>query len=403
MSPIPLSRRAQQTPPSPIRRLAGHARAAVAAGKSVYHLNIGQPDVPTPRAFFEGLQAYSDPVVAYEVSEGNLKLRTAWAAYINRTVGLQVPVEQLLITTGASEALIFMFMICCDPGDEILIFDPTYANYIGFAAVSGVNLVSIETSLDQNFSLPSTEEIQTRITPRTRAILLCSPNNPTGTVYSREELQRLLDICNERNIFLVVDETYREFVYDGRTPLSVLHLEPDNERVVVIDSLSKRFSLCGARLGCLITPNKQILEQVLSQAQARLASPSIDQFAAAHMLEHLPESYLQEVVAEYENRRNVLFDALESIPDIDIRKPSGAFYSIVRLPVSDASEFARYMLTDFDVDGKTVFVAPANGFYMSYRGGLSKVRIACVLHAEALNKAARILAAGLEQYQSKKK
>ena len=401
MSPIPLSKRAQQTPPSPIRRLAGYSREATEAGKSVYHLNIGQPDVPTPQAFFEGLKSYSDPVVAYEASEGNSRLRDSWAAYLNKSVGLDIPVEQMLITTGASEALIFVFMICCDPGDEILIFDPTYANYIGFAAVSGVNLVSIETRLDDSFALPSTEEIHSRITPRTRAILLCSPNNPTGTVYSKQEVQRLIDVCNERNIFLVVDETYREFVYDGQEPLSVLHLEPNNKRLVVIDSLSKRFSLCGARLGCLITPNEEILEQALSQAQARLASPSIDQFAAAHMLNILPDKYLPGIVAEYEQRRNVLFEALSAVPGIDVRKPNGAFYSIARLPIENASSFAQFMLTDFDVDGRTVFVAPANGFYMSYRGGLSKVRIACVLHAEALKDAVSIIAEGLEAFKAK--
>jgi aspartate aminotransferase len=218
-------------------------------------------------------------------------------------------------------------------------------------------------------------------------------------VYSREELQRLLDICNERNIFLVVDETYREFVYDGREPLSILHLDPTNERIVVIDSLSKRFSLCGARLGCLITPNQEILAQTLSQAQARLASPSIEQAAAAYMLDVLPDSYVPGIIEEYGRRRDTLFSALSELPDIEVGKPNGAFYSVVRLPVENASDFAQFMLTDFSVDDKTVFVAPANGFYMSYRGGLSKVRIACVLKSESLRDAITILGQGLAQYR----
>lgn len=400
MSPIPISRRAQQTPPSPIRKLVQFANQAKKEGTGVLHLNIGQPDIATPPEFFTGLSKYEERVVAYEASEGNAELRTVWAEFFNASTGLNIDPRQMLITTGASEALVFTFMTCCDPGDEILIFDPTYANYIGFAAVSGVNLVSMKTSLDEDFALPDTEAIHSRITPRTKAILLCSPNNPTGTVYARQELERLIAICNERNIFLVVDETYREFVYDGAKPISVLEIEPDNQRLVVIDSLSKRFSLCGARLGCIVTPNDEIRLQALSQAQARLASPSIEQYAAAYMLQNLPPQYVQEVVSEYSHRRDVLFQGLSSIPDVVVAKPQGAFYMIARLPVRDAAAFAKFLLTDFSLNKQTVFVAPANGFYMSYNGGENKVRVACVLETSLLEQAVEILEAGLKAFMS---
>ncbi len=398
MSPIPVSRRASQTPPSPIRKLAPLARSAKERGASVYHLNIGQPDIETPREFFDGLAQYKEKIVAYDISEGNQSLRSAWSSYIKRLNNLDIPAENFLITTGASEALIFVFMLCCDPGDEVIIFDPTYANYIGFAAISGVNLVPIETSLDQNFAMPEADLIHSRITPRTKAILLCNPNNPTGTVYSKAELQRLLEICNERNIFLVVDETYREFVYDGLEPLSVFHLAQKNERVIVVDSLSKRFSLCGARIGCIMTANQEILKKGLNLAQARLASPSIEQVACAYMLDNISDNYLNNMVSEYQRRRDTLFNSLAKLPDVVAQKPSGAFYCVVRLPVPDAADFARFMLEEFTHEKQTVFVAPANGFYMSYQGGLNKIRIAYVLNSESMQRAAEILGLGLQSY-----
>lgn len=399
MVPILLSNRARQTPPSPIRRLAHLARQAKAEGKTVYQLNIGQPDVVTPREFFDGLHAYSDPVVAYETSEGNDALREQWASYMNRSLGLNIGKQEILITTGASEALIFTFMTCCDPGDDVLIFDPTYANYIGFAAISGVRLVSILTKLDNNFALPPVEEIVEKITNRTRAFLLCSPNNPTGTVYTRAELQLLLDICNERNIFLVVDETYRELVYDGAKPLSVFHLAPENDRIIVIDSLSKRFSLCGARIGCLITKNKEVLAKTLNLAQARLASPTIEQFAAAHMLANISIDFWTKMRVEYEARRNVLYDCLTAIPDVVVLKPQGAFYIVARLPMQDADAFAAFMLSKFSYENTTVFVAPASGFYMENGRGNDKVRLAYVLKPEDLRSAAKVLAEGLAAYR----
>lgn len=397
-----LSHRACQTPPSPIRRLAHLAKQAKAAGNKVYYLNIGQPDVKSPEVFLEGLRHYQDDVVAYETSEGNRILREALASYFNRTLDLELVSWQFLITTGASEGLIFVFMICCDPGDEVLIFDPTYANYMGFAAICGVKLVSIVTRMEESFALPPAGEIVKRITPRTRAILLCSPNNPTGTVYTRDELRMLLDICNQHDIFLIVDETYRELVYDGLNPFSILHLDAKNQRVIVIDSLSKRFSLCGARIGCLITSNQDVLAKALNVAQARLASPSIEQFASAYMLKHLPNNYVEGMRAEYARRRDVLHEALARIPGVSAFKPKGAFYSLVRMPVDDAEDFACFMLSSFAYEHETVFVAPAAGFYMADGEGKNKVRLAYVLKPEAMERAVEVLARGLTAYQQRR-
>ncbi len=395
---LELSERACLTPPSPIRRLSHLAKQAKAAGNKVYYLNIGQPDIKSPEVFFEGLRHYQDGVVAYETSEGNRVLREALASYFNRTLDLELVSWQFLITTGASEALIFVMMICCDPGDEVLIFDPTYANYMGFAAISGVKLVSIVTKLEENFALPSASEIVAKITPRTRAILLCSPNNPTGTVYTRDELRMLLSICKEHDIFLIVDETYREILFDGLTPFSILHLDARNDRIIVIDSLSKRFSLCGARIGCLITSNQQVLAKALNVAQARLAAPSIEQFAAAYMLKHLPNDFVESMRCEYERRRDVLHAALSKLPGVVAFKPQGAFYTLARLPVDNAEAFACFMLSSFAHEKETVFVAPASGFYMTNGQGDNKVRLACVLKPEAMERAVEVLGRGLEAY-----
>jgi len=398
MSTLQLSQRARQTPPSPIRKLAHLARAARAEGTRVHYLNIGQPDIETPAEFFEGVRRFAEPVVAYGPSEGDTGLRKAWTNYMNVHLGLHLAHEEMLITTGASEALVFTFMTLCDPGDEVVLFEPTYANYIGFAAIAGVKLVPALSELDRGFALPPARSIEECIGPRTRALLLCSPNNPTGTVYSREELQELLDICNERNLFLVVDETYRELVFDGLEPLSALHLAPDNPRVIVIDSLSKRFSLCGARIGCIITPNEEVRAKILNQAQARLSCPAIEQFAAAYMLENIDDAYFERVKAELQARRDALHAALADTPGLKIHKPKGAFYTVARLPLDNAERFASFLLSEFAHNGKTVFLAPAAGFYMASGRGVNKARIAYVLNREALAEAAEIIRCGLEAY-----
>ncbi len=396
-----LSNRARKTPPSPIRKLAPLANKAKKAGTHVFCLNIGQPDIESPKEFHEGLRLYNQKVVAYEQSQGNEGLCIAWSNYINRTLGIQTSPEQFLITVGASEALVFLFMVCCDPGDEVITFDPTYANYLGFAAIAGVDLAPVLSKTEENFALPDRIEIEKKITNRTRAILLCSPNNPTGTVCNREELQSLLDLCEENNIFLIVDETYREFVYDDLKPLSILHLAPNNKRIIVVDSLSKRFSLCGARLGCLLTCNEEILSASLHIAQARLAAPTIEQFASAYMLDHIGPAYLEGVIREFQQRRDALFFNLNRIPGVSLHKPMGAFYSVVQLPVDNAEDFAAYMLSQFSYANKTTFIAPAAGFYMQPFYGLQEARFAFVLKTSEIEEAIEALAAGLNQYRRK--
>jgi aspartate aminotransferase len=398
MSQLRVSNRARITPPSPIRKLAHLAVKAKKAGTHVYHLNIGQPDIESPKEFFDGIQLFHQKVVAYEQSQGNEGLCKAWSKYINRTLQIDTNPEQFLITVGASEALVFLFMTCCDPGDEILIFDPTYANYLGFASIAGVNLVPVRSNMANDFALPEREKIERSITNHTRAILLCNPNNPTGTVYSKEDLQFLFDLCEEHNMFFIVDETYREFVYDDLQPLSIFHLVPNSERVIVVDSLSKRFSLCGARIGCFITTNEQVLAATLKIAQARLAAPTIEQFASSYMLEHVPDSYLAQVQAEFLMRRNALYYALKQIPNVMIHKPKGAFYTVVQLPVNDAEDFASFLLDKFVYKNSTTFIAPAAGFYMQSSQGIQEARFAYVLQKSEIEAAVEVLAAGLEQY-----
>lgn len=393
-----LSKRAQNTPPSPIRKLAPLAIKAKKAGIHVYKLNIGQPDIESPEEYFKGLRMFEEKVVAYEESQGNERLCRAWSKYINRTLSIDTRPEQFIITVGASEALVFTFMTCCDPGDEIIVFDPTYANYLGFAVIAGIDLVPVLTNMEDNFSLPTRSRIEEKITESTRAILVCSPNNPTGTVCSREELRLLFDLCEERNLFLIVDETYREFVYDDFEPLSILNLEPNSDRVIVIDSLSKRFSLCGARVGCLISPNEEVLASALKIAQARLAAPTMSQFASAYMLENVKDDFLEGVINEFRMRRDALYAGLKEIPGVMMKKPQGAFYTVVQFPVADADDFAAYMLDEFSNDGKTTFIAPAAGFYMLQSLGLQQARVAYVLNKNDIEAAITVLAAGLESY-----
>lgn len=304
----------------------------------------------------------------------------------------------MLVTVGASEALIFTFMVCSDPGDEILIFDPTYANYIGFSAISGVRLVPLPCSIERNFAIPSRAEIERFISPYTRAILLCNPNNPTGTVATDDELRMVLEVCRERDLYLIVDETYREFVYDGREPRTIFQLAGRDPRIVVVDSLSKRYSLCGARIGCMITWNEDLRRAAFHIAQARLAAPTIEQHAAAHMMMTISPDYVDRARAEYRARREAAVDALGQIPGVVVSSPEGGFYLLAKLPIPDAEDFAQFMLTDFSCDGATTFVAPAAGFYMRREDGLSTIRIAFVLNELDTREAIRVLAEGLKAY-----
>lgn len=402
MDQAQLSHRATKTPPSPIRKLAGLAHQAETRGLHVYRLNIGQPDVASPQEFLDGVHKSVSPVVAYEGSQGSARLLSVWSEYLNRGYSLGVTPAQMLITMGASEALIFAFMVSCDPGDEILIFDPTYANYMGFAAIAGVRLVPLPCPPETQRAIPQREEIERFISPYTRAVLVCNPNNPTGSVCSDAELSMLVSLCREKQLFLIVDETYREFVYDGLKPRCIFELAPKDPNIIVVDSLSKRFSLCGARIGCLMTWHPEVMKGAFHIAQARLAAPTIEQEAAAHMLSTVGEAYLQKAITEYRARRDAAVAAIRGIPGATAFVPKGGFYLIAELPVKDAEDFASFMLTDFSHNNFTTFVAPAAGFYMHREMGRRSVRIAFVLNAEETAKAIEVLGAGLVDYKRKK-
>lgn len=396
-----LSSRALNTPPSPIRKLVSYSRDAENHGKKVFYLNIGQPDVYSPRQYLEGIRRYTDPVLAYERSEGNFDLRKSWGQFAKRINGLDLAPEDILITTGASEALIFLFMVCCDPGSEVIIFDPTYANYNGFAAISGVNLVPLMTKIEENFSMPSAEAVRAKLTANTRAILLCNPNNPTGNVYTPEQIKEILEICDEENLFLIVDETYREFVFNGTKAFSVLEFSADNPRVAVVDSLSKRFSICGARIGAIFSKNAQLLQKVLALAQARLASPTIEQFAATFMLDSIDADYIETTRKIYEGRVRALVNGLSAIPGVYVSEPKGGFYCVAKLPVDNAEDFIKFMLTDFEDNNETVFMAPASGFYTGAGQGLNQVRVAAVLEENKLIRACELIGLALKKFQGR--
>jgi aspartate aminotransferase len=393
-----LSSRALKTPPSPIRRLAGLASQAAARGLHVCRLNIGQPDLRFPKVFQEGLDSTTQPVLAYEASEGCPGLLDAWSKYLNAEYQLGLTGEQMLITMGASEALIFSFMVCCDPGDEILIFDPTYANYIGFSAIAGVRLVPLPCSLEEGFAIPTREEIERFISPYTRAVLLCNPNNPTGAVCSDAQLSMLVELCREKELFLIVDETYREFVYDDVKARCIFELAPRDPNIIVVDSLSKRFSLCGARVGCLITWHPDLRQAAFHIAQARLAAPTLEQRAGAYMMNAISPEYLVAAKKEYQTRRDVTVTALSRIEGVTTHSPQGGFYLLARLPVVDAENFAIFLLKEFSHQGATAFVAPAAGFYMHRDAGKNAVRIAFVLDAAEIERGIEVIAEGLKAY-----
>jgi aspartate aminotransferase len=402
MVQLNLSHRATKTPPSPIRKLAGLARQAEERGTHVYKLNIGQPDLLSPEEFLAGMSKSLSPVVAYEASQGSASLLSVWSSYLNKSYSLGITPDEMLITMGASEALIFAFMVCGDPGDEILIFDPTYANYIGFSAISGVRLVPLPCPLERG-SLPSRAEIERFISPYTRAVLLCNPNNPTGSVSSDAELEMLISLCHDRGLYLIVDETYREFVYDGATPRCIFELAPRDPNIIVVDSLSKRFSLCGARVGCLMTWHKDLMKSAFHIAQARLAAPSIEQHAAAYMLERIRPEYVAGALQEYQQRRDVAVQSLQALEGVTPFVPKGGFYLVAELPVDDAEDFATFMLTDFSSDGATTFVAPAAGFFMHREVGRRAIRVAFVLRAEEMRRAIAVLGEGLAAYSQRNK
>ena len=391
-----LSERAGRIPASPIRKLVPLADAAKARGTKVYHLNIGQPDIETPPAMRNRLKQFDDKVIEYSPSGGTPEYLRSLQRYYERRLGIPLATNQILATTGGSEAILFSFMACGDEGDEVIVLEPFYANYKSFAAMAGLNIVPVTSRGREGFHLPERDGWERVVTPRSRVLILCNPNNPTGTVYRPEEMEMIASFCRDHGLFLVSDEVYREFVYDGRHAISALELPGSEEFVIVVDSLSKRYSACGIRLGSLVTRNPKIYDACLRMAQGRLSPPGLAQFIAVGA-ESLGDEYARGVVAEYQRRRDVLYEGLTSIPGVFLQKPEGAFYCIARLPIDDAERFAAWLLTDFQHDGETVMVAPGNGFYASALG-LNEVRIAYVLKEEDLRTSISLLAEALQRY-----
>ncbi len=394
-----MSKRISGFQASPIRRLVPYSRQAEKNGIHVIHLNIGQPDIRTPKQALEAIHSYDEPYIAYGLSEGEVALREGLCGYY-RKYGVEVAPDEIMITTGGSEALQFVFMTLCDPYDEVIIPEPFYTNVSTFAATAMVSLVPVTSRIDDAFVLPSISEFEKRITKKTMAILLCSPNNPTGHVYTRQELMDLLELCRRHDIFLVVDEVYREFCYDGEEFTSVLSFPEYGERIICVDSFSKRFSMCGARVGAIVTHNKEVLSAAMKLAQARLCPPAVEQVAATAAL-NAPEEYIQNVRAEYERRRNLLVSGMQEIPGVKVSRPKGAFYFVVDFPVDDAEKFSIFMLRDFNWEGNTVMFAPAEDFYVTKNLGRTQARIAYVLNEDELTKAVKCLEEGLKAYRRK--
>jgi aspartate aminotransferase len=393
---VQLSKRGAAVPASPIRRLVPYADKARAEGSHVYSLNIGQPDIHTPEEMIQAFKNTDDTVLAYGPSDGLPVLKEAISHYWKQW-DIDISPEEVIVTTGGSEAILFAMLAICDPGDEILVPEPFYTNYLGFGSAAAVTIRPLSCSVDNGFRLPARADIEKCITERTRAILFSNPGNPTGVVYNRAEMECLGSVASDHGLFLIADEVYREFVYDGADFTSAFHLKGIEDRVVMIDSVSKRFSACGARIGYLSTHNKAIIETALRYGQARLCPATVAQRAAAAAF-YTPASYLDNVLTEYHGRRDVLYEALCAIPGVTAHKPEGAFYTVARLPVENAEAFAIWLLTEFRVDNATVMVAPASGFYATPGKGVDEVRIAYVLNQQDLNAAMNILAEGLKAY-----
>jgi len=383
-------------PASPIRRLVPYAEEAKRKGRKVYHLNIGQPDIPTPPVALEAVRNMPDRVIEYSHSAGNESYRRKLAGYYNG-IGIPVDHSDILVTTGGSEAISFALMSTADPGDEVIVPEPFYANYNGFSVAAGVHVVAVTSRLGDGFALPPVEEFEKAVTPKTRGIVICNPNNPTGYLYSQNELQKLGELVRKHDLFLYSDEVYREFCYDGAVHFSAMHLEGLQEHVIMLDSVSKRYSMCGARVGALVSRNKQVTSTALKFAQARLSPPSFGQVAGEAALD-VPDAYFKEVHEEYIGRRDFMVAALNDMPGVQCPTPRGAFYTVVQLPVDDADAFAQWILSDFEYRNQTVMVAPASGFYSTPGLGKQEVRIAYVLNKEDLASAMETLAEALLAY-----
>lgn len=391
-----VSNRGNIMPASPIRRLVPLANEAIKRGVKVYRLNIGQPDIPTPPKAIDALKHIDREVLEYSPSEGLLSLREKLKEYYHR-FNIEVDVNDIIVTTGGSEAVLFAFMACLDPSDEIIVPEPAYANYMAFAISAGAKIVTIPASIDNSFALPPVEEFEKLITPRTKGILICNPNNPTGYLYTMKEMLQIRDLVKRHNLFLFSDEVYREFCYTGAPYISAFHLPDIEEQVVLIDSVSKRYNECGIRVGALITKHKGLKTNVMKFCQARLSPPLIGQLIAEASID-TPADYMLETYNEYLERRNFLIDALNKIPGVYSPIPMGAFYTVAHLPVDDADKFCQWCLREFEYQGQTIFMAPASGFYSKPELGRQQVRLAYVLKKEELSKAMTVLAKALEAY-----
>ncbi len=396
-----LSKRAINLPASPIRKLVPYADQAKNQGVKIYHLNIGQPDIESPKRYLKALKNLNQKTIAYEHSMGNLKLRQNLVNYYaNQKISLNP--EEIIITTGASEALLFALIAVADANDEVLVIEPFYANYAGFAGMADIKLKAITTQAENGFHLPQLKEIEKLITKKTKAIIICNPNNPTGTVYSLTELKMVDQLAKRHGLFIISDETYREFVYGKTKHFSLMNLSKSNNKVIMVDSFSKLYSLCGARLGCLVSANKKVMESVLKMAQARLAASTTAQAAAIEVLKN-KNKYLVAVKKEYQLRRNEVMKTLSGMTGIVIKKPEGAFYATVKLPIDNAEKFAKWLLTDFRYKNETVMVAPAEGFYLTPGLGKDEIRIAYVLERSKIKQAMKVLLKALKEYNQLRK
>lgn len=394
-----VSNKGKMMPESPIRKLVPYADVAKKKGHKIYHLNIGQPDIKTPEVALEAVRNNHVEILEYSHSAGFESYRRKLAGYYT-THGIPVDTSDIIITTGGSEALLFAMGTTMDAGDEIIIPEPFYANYNGFSTASGVTVVPVISTIDEGFALPPISAFEKLITPKTKAILICNPGNPTGYLYSKEEILQLAEIVKKHDLFLIADEVYREFTYDGDTHFSVMNVPGLEQHAIMIDSVSKRYSMCGARIGCIVSKNKEVMATALKYAQARLSPPTFEQIASEAALD-TPQSYFDEVISEYRERRDILISELRKIPGVKVPTPKGAFYCIAELPIANADDFAQWLLESFDYNGESVMVAPAAGFYSTPNVGLNQVRIAYVLKKEDLIRSVEILKKALEVYNSK--
>jgi len=391
-----ISDKGKAMPASPIRKLVPFSEEAKRKGRKVYHLNIGQPDIPTPEVALNALRNINLKVIEYSHSAGNESYRRKLAVYY-QNIGINIDHTEMLVTTGGSEAILFAFLSCVNPGEEVITPEPFYANYNGFATTAGIKIIPVTSYIREDFALPPIDEIEKRITSKTRGIIICNPNNPTGYLYSKQELLQLRDIVKKHDLFLFSDEAYREFCYDGAEHFSAMNLEDIENNVILLDSVSKRYSECGVRIGALITKNREVISTALKFAQARLSPPGLGQIAGEASIE-TPDHYFKDVNREYTARRDYMVEALNKMPGVYCPKPKGAFYTVVKLPVDDADRFAQWLLEEFEYNNQTVMVAPASGFYSTPGSGKDEVRIAYVLKIEDLKNAMMVLAEALKVY-----